>query len=402
MAIVKPPYRIPPLAEILNAPSNGLVAVSTFSGCGGSCLGLRWAGYRVAWANEFVPAARETYLANFPGATVDHRDIRTVQAEEILAATGLLEGELDLLEGSPPCQSFSMSGRRHKGWGKVSAHADGSTQRSDDLFLEFDRLLGGLRPRAFWAENVTGLVKGAAVGFFNDVMARLKDRGYRVAARLLDAQWLGVPQRRVRVFIVGVRDDLGLDPSFPDPLPYQYSLRDAIPSAISHSVSPGFQDLHKVGRDPRKFMRDSKSNVGETVLSSVNDVRVWVIEDECWLTGNIKKKAAELPEGGQHHKSFNLVRPRANQPCPTLLAMWGHAVNCVVHPTEPRKFSIAELRRVCGFPDDFVLIGSYAEQWARLGNSVAPPVARAMAETLANILNQTTTPPASAAAKAQA
>jgi C-5 cytosine-specific DNA methylase len=84
-------------------------------------------------------------------------------------------------------------------------------------------------PRAFVAENVTGLVKGAAKGYFIEIMKVLQECGYRVSCRILNAKWLGVPQDRARVFIVGMRNDLDLDPPYPAPLPYYFSIRDAIP-----------------------------------------------------------------------------------------------------------------------------------------------------------------------------
>src|SRR5262249_48769124 len=146
------------------------------------------------------------------------------------AVTGKRAGEIDVLEGSPPCASFSTAGKRDKGWGRVRPYSD-TRQRTDDLFFEFARLVAGLRPKVFVAENVSGLVKGVAKGYFLQVLPALKAAGggYRVTAKLLDAQWLGVPQARQRLFFVGVRADLGLEPAFPAPLPYRYSIRDALP-----------------------------------------------------------------------------------------------------------------------------------------------------------------------------
>src|SRR5207249_1070705 len=145
-----------------------------------------------------------------------------------LAALGKKAGEIDVLEGSPPCASFSTAGKREKGWGKIKAYSD-TRQRTDDLFFEFARLLEGLQPRVFVAENVSGLVKGTAKGFFLRILAALKACGYSVRARVLDAQWLGVPQARQRLIFIGVRADLGTEPIFPKPLPYRYSVREALP-----------------------------------------------------------------------------------------------------------------------------------------------------------------------------
>ena len=223
------------MIEIAEVEPNGFTVVSTFSGCGGSCLGYRMAGYRIGWASEFVPAAQGTYRANAsPSTILDTRDIRDVQPAEILDALGLAAGELDLFEGSPPCASFSTAGKREAHWGETRAYSD-TKQRTDDLFFEFARLLEGMQPRVFTAENVSGLVKGTAKGYFKEILARLKKAGYRVEVKLLDASWLGVPQARQRIFFQGVRTDLGMAPAWPRPLPYRYTVRDALtypPAAI--------------------------------------------------------------------------------------------------------------------------------------------------------------------------
>ena len=101
--IGKPEYIIPSMAEVSAIDWNGYNVVSTFSGCGGSCLGYRMAGYRVAWASEFIEAAQEVYKLNHPDSVLDVRDIREVEPEDIFDATGLGHGEIDILDGSPPC-----------------------------------------------------------------------------------------------------------------------------------------------------------------------------------------------------------------------------------------------------------------------------------------------------------
>jgi DNA (cytosine-5)-methyltransferase 1 len=235
----KPPYKVPSMADIRGIPWNGYSVVSTFSGCGGSCLGYRMAGFRVLWASEFVEAAQKVYKLNHPDSILDMRDIRTVQPEDILKATGKEQGEIDLLDGSPPCASFSRAGKREKSWGAVKQYSD-TKQRTDDLFFEYARILEGLQPRVFVAENVAGLVKGTAKGYFKIILARLKECGYNVRAKVLDAQWLGVPQTRGRVIFIGVREDLGVEPAFPKPLPYRYSVRDALPWILKQRDNAGF------------------------------------------------------------------------------------------------------------------------------------------------------------------
>ncbi len=365
----KPLYRVPLMSEIAAMPWNGFNVVSTFAGCGGSSTGYRMAGFRVLMACEFIEAAQETYRANArPGTIVEGRDIRQVTAEDILRQTGLKVGELDVFDGSPPCASFSTAGKREKAWGKVKKYSD-TEQRADDLFFEYARLIRGLQPKVFVAENVSGLVKGTAKGYFLEILQALKDCGYRVSARLLDAQWLGVPQVRQRLIFVGVRNDLGLDPVHPDPLPYRYSIREALPwiDRVVHDTS----GLYGAGE-----VTDRPSPAITVGVNSVNSLHFKVEGPEPEMDISrfaIGDEWDKIGPGGRSEKYFQLVRPDADGPAPTITAAGGNGGTAgVTHPTEKRKFTIAELRRICGFPDDFVLTGTYAQQWERLGRAVPP------------------------------
>lgn len=418
------------MVEINKIKPNGLTVVSTFSGCGGSCLGFRMAGYTVLWANEFIEAARETYAANH-SAMMDPRDIREITPESILKAIGKKAGEVDVLEGSPPCSSFSTAGRREKGWGKVKSYSD-TAQRSDDLFFEYVRILRGIKPKVFVAENVSGLVKGTAKGYFLEILAAMKESGYRVACRVVDAQWLGVPQQRQRTIFIGVRDDLNIDPVHPTPLPYRYSVRDALPwierieEGVPHPTSSynagrrrtrgadetaasittqgiGAGRMHaarvtEVGRPGRvvqdmhgtyKSAGDITDRPAPTIPSNAKgrSATQFVVE-EVEPETNIDRFAIaaeydKLKQGEQSDKYFSLVRVDEQAPCPTIQASHGQSgIAQPLHPTQRRKFTIAELKRICAFPDDFVLTGSYAQQWERLGRSVPPVMMAAIAATI--------------------
>lgn len=363
----KPPYIVPSMSEIAAMEPNGFNVISTFSGCGGSSLGYRMAGFRVLWANEFIPAARETYRANAaPYTIVDPRDIRQVQPEDVLTTTGLKVGELDLLDGSPPCASFSMAGSRSKGWGKSKKYSD-TEQRTDDLFNEYVRLLRGLQPKTFIAENVAGMVRGVAKGVFLDVLSQLKASGYRVTAKVLDASWLGVPQSRQRLIFVGVREDIALAPAHPKPLPYRYTVRDALPwlRSVVHDTS---------GQRSAGEIIDRPSPTITVGVDSLNSTH-FKVEPEADITRFAIGAEWERmgKPGTQSEKYFQLVRPHLDQPCPTVTSTAGNTGAAgVTHPTERRKFSIAELKRLCGFPDDFTLTGTYPQQWERCGRSVPP------------------------------
>jgi DNA (cytosine-5)-methyltransferase 1 len=372
----KPPYRVPSMADVAALPWCGLTAASLFAGCGGSCLGYRMAGFRVAWANEFVPAAQDSYRSNHPNAFLDPRDIRSVKPEDVLAALGMAAGDLDLLDGSPPCASFSTAGRRAAGWGKVKAYSD-TKQRTDDLFFEYARILHGVRPKVFVAENVSGLVKGVAKGFFLDILRELKGCGYAVEARLLDAQWLGVPQARQRLFFVGVRDDLaarfGVRPAFPKPLPYRYSIRDGLPwiCSLRWDGRGSFQPVERRANEP-------------SITITVNNDYQMTVEAETDISPYaIGREWDRLRPGEKSDRYLNLMRPDSDLPCPTVTQTGGSlSAASVTHPTERRKFTIAELKRICAFPDDFILTGTYAQQWERLGRAVPPLMMKAVAETI--------------------
>jgi len=191
--------------------------------------------------------------------------------------------------------------------------------------FEYTRLLNGLQPRAFVAENVSGLIKGTAKGYFLEILRALRACGYRVEAKLLDAQWLGVPQSRQRLIFVGTRLDLDARPAFPTPLAYRYSVRDALP----------------------------------------------------WVSG-LKWD----PHGQFNTKVFDVARDACS-------AVTVHsAYQFEITDTERRKFTIAELKRICGFPDDYILTGSYADQWARCGNAVPPVMMSHIANAMVPALTE--------------
>jgi len=375
----KPPYKVPSMQEIADLPWNGYNVVSTFSGCGGSCLGFKMAGFKVLWANEFIPAAQDTYRANHKGTILDTRDIRKVQASEILDAIGLSKGQLDVFEGSPPCASFSTAGKREAGWGKVKKYSD-SCQRTDDLFFEYARLLNDLQPKVFIAENVSGLVKGTAKGYFLLILKALKECGYDVSAKVLDAQWLGVPQARQRLIFIGVRKDLGVEPRHPKPLPYFYSVQDAIPWIVKGKMITAGNERHTL--EGRRPTWDIKNDPAPTVTAT--EAQINLIEAESDISRfAIGKEWDNIQPGQKSDKYLNLVKPKLGSPCPTITQTGGNiGAASVVHPTEKRKFTIPELKRICAFPDDFILKGSFQQQWERLGRAVPPVMMSYIASTI--------------------
>lgn len=343
----KPAYRVPTMGDVRRIPANGLRVASLFAGGGGSCLGYRMAGFEIVYANEFIAAARATYGLNFPTTRIDARDVREVRGGDIAEP-----GTIDVLDGSPPCSSFSelvrKNVRREERWNQSNVYSD-TRQRTDDLFDEYVRILRDLQPRAFVAENVSGFVKGVAKGKFVAALEGMKRAGYRVRARMLDAQWLGVPQQRQRLILLGFREDQGIDPEHPVPLSYRYSVREALE-----------------GLPPDPEAEKAASIVGYAIEP------VW-----------------RALHPGQHRedKYFGLWRASWDRPANAVTATSGKVGGAsLAHPDVPRKFTVAELKRICSFPDDFALAGDYYRQVERMGRAVPPIMMRSIAREIARQL----------------
>jgi DNA (cytosine-5)-methyltransferase 1 len=322
------------MLDFVNMPINPesprlFTVISTFAGCGGSSLGYKWAGGKVLAAIEWDENAVQTYRLNHIGTPVLHQDIMTVTTEELLDLTGLQPGELDILDGSPPCQGFSTAGKRQ------------IDDPRNSLFKEYVRLLRGLQPKVFVMENVSGMVKGHMKHVFAIVMRELKASGYTVKCQLMNVMYFGVPQSRERVIFIGVRNDLGIEPSYPQA------------QAKSITLQSALEDVQNTTLDL------AESTYPRTSLSHklLHQMKQW--------------------EGGHEYHSrgamFGLRRLAWNRPSRTVLREDGGGASCqCCHPQENRRLTIPEIKRVASYPDNFQLLGKVGERWARIGNSVPP------------------------------
>lgn len=307
--------------------STDLVAASLFAGAGGSSLGYRLAGFRLAYSNEFERLAADTYALNADDTTVlDRRDVRDVKGEDVVQHAG---GTVDVLDGSPPCQGFSIAGSRD---------LEGENCL---LYREFVRLVGDVKPRAFCAENVLGLVQGESrTRHFLPILAGLRGHRYRVATRVLDASRLGVAQARHRVVIIGFRDDTRIDPAtaFPRRSRRVTAIRDALPGCV------------RITREPQT-RKAAQVNWGEA--------QTWPAH----------RPAPTLTASGLADTSLNRLQ---------FEALDGHQ----------RSLTTDDLKALCGFPADFeVPEGTSLNQaWRLFGNAVPPPMARAWGDALRDAL----------------
>lgn len=195
------------LKDIKPPADDAPTVFSTFACGGGSSMGYKRAGFRVIGNCEIDPKIAKVYERNLHpqySYVMDLREFNTLDdlPEELY--------HLDVLDGSPPCSTFSMAGSREKAWGVEKQFAEGQKlQRLDDLFFTYLDTVEKLQPKAFVAENVTGLLLGNAKGYVNEILKRTREIGYDVQLFKLNAAFMGVPQRRERVFFIGNRMGFG-------------------------------------------------------------------------------------------------------------------------------------------------------------------------------------------------
>ena len=317
-----------PRAE--NAPT----VISTFAGAGGSSLGYSMAGFRELLAVEWDNNAVETFALNFPDVPIYHGDIAKLSVQECLDRAHIQPRELDVFDGSPPCQGFSTAGKRM------------IDDPRNQLFREYVRLLRGLQPKVFVMENVSGMVKGKMKLVFVEILQELKASGYQVSARLLNAMYFNVPQSRERMIFIGVRNDLNIAPSHPKAESQPIVLREA------------WRNLHD--------------------------------ESGTAITGKALILAQRIPQGdsnggGKYSKALNgttnnfgLTRLGWNRPSFTL-PKTTIISSSILHPDKNERITISQAKRIASFPDNFEMVGAFEDKWARIGNSVPPLFMRSIA-----------------------
>jgi DNA (cytosine-5)-methyltransferase 1 len=203
------------LADLADVPQNGVKVMSTFACGGGSSMGYKRAGCTIVAANDIDPEMAWHYKRNLNPPLYYLCPIKDLVTKDLPPELF----ELDILDGSPPCSTFSMAGSREKSWGKDKHFREGQAKQVlSDLFFDYLDLVERLKPRVAIAENVKGMILGNAKGYTKLVMARFREIGYRVQLFLVNAADCGVPQRRERVFFCALRDDtpggkLELNPS---------------------------------------------------------------------------------------------------------------------------------------------------------------------------------------------
>jgi len=384
------PYKLQDVKDA--SAQNKFTVISTFAGGGGSSTGYRLAGGKVLCINEFVEEAVKTYGENYPETHILPGDIKELNGKDFLEAAGLQVGEVDILDGSPPCSAFSVagklshnsveeeridlygnvtiekvSGKHSDGWGQSKNYSDGKiVENIEDLFFEFLRVADEIRPKIIVAENVKGLTVGEAKEYYNKITNKFGEIGYEVCSKVLDSRYFGVSQTRTRVIFIAVRNDIAekvglnfmtIGNLFPE------ESRDIIPVK---DVMVGLQyDKDEVDRLTEKF-----TNTAYWKQTGI----LMPIDPEKVLSGDDYNPK-------RHH--FNLKRVSQYVPAPTLTAMGSADTTAgAFHWSEPRKLTLGELKRIMSLPDDFKLTGKWNQKAERIGRMVPPLMMKEIASSI--------------------
>lgn len=360
-------------------PNVTMKAVSLFSGALGLDLGVEQAGFDIRLAIEIDKLACETIRMNKPELKLVEGDVATLTGEDIFNLSNLEPGEITLLFGGAPCQSFSTAGRR------------GSfDDPRGNLVLEFIRLVAEIQPDYFILENVRGILsaairhrpidkrgnghrpldpdeqQGSVLAYIYEMFGQI---GYKVHHKLLMAADFGVPQKRQRVFFIGSKD--GRLVPFPEP---------------THAEKPNMLTRKKwvtLGEALEGLKQDcvEAPEYGQERLQYLK----LVPPGGNWrdLPEDLQPKAL----GGAYKSSGGRVgfyrRLSFDKPSPTLLTSPDQKGTMMCHPTENRPLSVAEYARIQQFPDDWMFCGSVSAKYRQIGNAVPVGLARAVAGALA-------------------
>jgi len=304
--------------------------IELFAGAGGMALGFKNAGLNHLLFNEVDRNAVETLKLNFgQHENIVHADIREVDFKKF-------KGEVDVVQGGFPCQSFSVLGKRR-----------GFEETRGTLFFELLRCIDETKPKIAVGENVKGLQwhdKGKTLQIMCDA---LEEVGYRVQYKVLKAKYFDVPQKRERLIIVGIRKDLTIPYQFPKENPYTISLKVAL--------------------------KDCPESVGESYSPRKKEMLSRVPEGGCWRDLPFKMQKAYIGKNFDKKGGGGTGMARRlswREPCLTLLCSPSGRLTERCHPEETRPFTVREYARIQTFPDHWQFAGSRTSQYKQIGNAV--------------------------------
>jgi len=319
--------------------------IELFTGAGGTALGLENSGLRQIMNVEVDKNAVKTLKTNRPGWHVVNEDIANISFKGMTA---------DVVEGGFPCQAFSYAGKQL-----------GFSDVRGTLFFEFARAVDEIQPRILIGENVRGLESYDGGRTLQTMLSVLDQIGYKVAYKILRAQYFDVPQKRERLIIIGVRKDLY--PSIPLLVPkeknYIITLREALEN-VPDSIGQQYSEKKK------------------TVLDLVPPGGYW---------RNLPKEVAKSYMMGSYYlgggKTGMARRMSWNEPSLTLTCSPSQKQTERCHPEETRPFTVREYARIQTFPDDWIFEGSISSQYKQIGNAVPCNLAYHIGQAVISMLS---------------
>lgn len=317
--------------------------ISLFSGGGGLDLGAHFAGFKSLLVSDIIPQYTETIRHNLPHVKVYNDDAMELTPEKVKEIAEV-KGDIDLIIAGPPCQAFSIMGKRKS-----------LDDPRGQLTIKYFELVAGIRPKAFVFENVPGLMTVNKGEDFNNLLSFINETtGYTISVKKLNAADFGVPQYRERIFVVGFRPDIASE-SFEFPKaptgPYGKSLPERVPSRFALECVEGLPN---------------------------QEIRVH--------TESVKARFAALPQGGRDRGSYS-DRLKADEPSGTvLIGSSAGGARPHIHPIEPRVLTVREAARLQSFPDWYEFTGSRTEQYRQVGNAVPPLLAYELLTSIKQVL----------------
>jgi DNA (cytosine-5)-methyltransferase 1 len=372
-----------------------------FCGAGGITHGLKLAGFKVTFALDKDHDSCESYRVNHPEVDVAEASITDLEPEEILRRAG---GHIDLVVGGPSCQSFSTAGRMN-GWVR-------DTDGRKDLWKHMLKVVATVKPKAFLMENVPGMQYWQQDSVGAAILSEFAKLGYVVDKKILLAADYGVPQRRRRLFIVGVRD-ADAPFFFPaqthmggwrrDSLDKWEQERQRLKLKRHLTCWEAIGDLPSLGTGPgqpgRSYARAAGTPFARAMRGNQKVLRDHEVhplnKDHLGLVGHVPAGGTwrdiprhELPDryrGMRRTDSTNLLaRLDPTLPAYTITTQFHNVTTgCFTHPYENRHLSVREGARLQTFPDSYEFLGSLTSRCRQIGNAVPPALTAVLAHALA-------------------
>ncbi|MDR2372726.1 MAG: DNA cytosine methyltransferase [Bifidobacteriaceae bacterium] len=376
------------------------LAVDLFSGAGGLSLGLEQAGFDVAAAVEYDPIHAAVHAFNFPYSTTFCRDVATMTGDEIREGSSIGAREIEVVAGGPPCQGFSMIGKR------------ALDDPRNALLAEFTRLVVELQPRYFVLENVAGLTLGNHRQLLDEVIETVGEAGYDTLLpyKVLQAADFGTPQSRKRLILIGARQGVEV-PRYPEPFCTPRRIDGSVPPTglfadmpVGPSVAEAlgdlpdadqFEELLEDDHVRAKFGPPSDYAVPLRAISSEDDdfSRPREFQSDILTSStrtihtpvSIQRFAATAP--GTTEKVSRFLRLHPNGISNTLRAgtasdRGAYTAPRPIHPTLPRVLTVREAARLHGYPDWFRFHVTKWNGFRQIGNSVPAKLARAVGSSV--------------------